>query len=332
MTIRKVSLVTGGAGFLGYNLCKKLLSQGDDVVCLDDMTSGMPQHVDQLRYHPRFRFLHHDVCDPLTLKVDRIFNLACPASPPAYQADPIKTALTSVLGVRNMLELALENDARLLHTSTSEVYGDPLEHPQRESYNGNVKTMGPRACYDEGKRCAETLLHDYHRVRSADVRVVRIFNTYGPGMRADDGRAVSNFVVQALSGEDLTVYGDGSYTRSFCYVDDLIEGILRLMELDGDHAQPVNLGNPKEIAIKELAELVLAATGSQSRIVHLANAVDDPKVRCPDISRATALLGWRPEVDIVDGLRPTVEYFRRALAGAVDTVAELPQMPEERAQ
>ena len=321
MAARRVSLVTGGAGFVGYNLCKRLLQQGDEVICLDDMTSGMPQHVDELQRYEHCHFLRHDVCEPVTLKVDRIFNLACPASPPAYQADPIKTVLTSVLGVRNMLELALANDARLLHTSTSEIYGDPLEHPQRESYNGNVKTMGPRACYDEGKRCAETLLHDYHRVRGADVRVVRIFNTYGPGMRADDGRAVSNFVVQALAGKDLTVYGDGSYTRSFCYVDDLIDGILLLMELDGDHAQPVNLGNPHEIAINELAELVLAATGSRSRIVHLANAVDDPKVRCPDITRATALLGWRPKVDIADGLRPTVDYFRRVQTGAVDAGA-----------
>lgn len=315
LSVSRVSLVTGGAGFIGFNLCKRLLLQGDHVICVDDMTSGMLQHVDELQRHENFRFLRHDVCEPLSLKVDRIFNLACPASPPAYQADPIKTALTSVLGVRNVLELALANDARLLHTSTSEVYGDPLEHPQRESYNGNVKTMGPRACYDEGKRCAEALLYDYHRVRGADVRVVRIFNTYGPGMRADDGRAVSNFVVQALAGEDLTVYGDGSYTRSFCYVDDLVDGILLLMELDGDHPQPVNLGNPHEIAINELAELVLAATGSRSRIVHLANAVDDPKVRCPDITRAMNLLGWRPRVDIADGLRPTVDYFGGAVTG-----------------
>lgn len=313
VSIPKTSLVTGGAGFIGFNLCKTLLARGDQVFCVDDMTSGMPQHIEELQRHENFRFLRHDVCEPLSLTVDRIFNLACPASPPAYQADPIKTTLTSVLGVRNMLELALANGARLLHTSTSEIYGDPLEHPQRESYNGNVKTMGPRACYDEGKRCAETLLHDYHRVRGADVRVVRIFNTYGPGMRADDGRAVSNFVVQALAGEDLTVYGDGSYTRSFCYVDDLVEGILLLMELDGDHPEPVNLGNPHEITITALAELVLTATGSRSRIAHLANATDDPKLRCPDISRARTLLGWHPKVSIEEGLGPTVEYFRKAL-------------------
>ncbi|MBW8298648.1 MAG: SDR family oxidoreductase [Hydrogenophaga sp.] len=311
-TDQKVSLVTGGAGFIGFNLCKKLLYFGEKVICVDDMTSGIPQHVVELQRHENFHFLRHDVCEPLSLKVDRIFNLACPASPPAYQADPIKTTLTSVLGVRNMLELALANNARILHTSTSEVYGDPLEHPQRESYNGNVKTMGPRACYDEGKRCAETLLHDYHRIHGADIRVVRIFNTYGPGMRADDGRAVSNFVVQALAGEDLTVYGDGSYTRSFCYVDDLVEGILRLIELDGDHPQPVNLGSPHEITINKLVELVLASTGSLSRTAHMANAIDDPKVRCPDISRANALLGWQPKVSIEEGLGPTIEYFRQA--------------------
>ena len=318
----KVSLVTGGAGFIGFNLCKKLLSLGDHVICVDDMTSGMPQHVEELRRHENFRFLRHDVREPLSLKVDRIFNLACPASPPAYQADPIKTTLTSVLGVRNMLELALANGARILHTSTSEIYGDPLEHPQRESYNGNVKTMGPRACYDEGKRCAETLLHDYHRVHGADIRIVRIFNTYGPGMRADDGRAGSNFVVQALAGEDLTVYGDGSYTRSFCYVDDLIEGMLRLMELDGDHPLPVKLGNPHEVAINDLAALVLDATGSRSRIVHLRNVTDDPKLRCPDISRAKALLGWQPKVSLEDGLGPTIDYFRGAVAAPLDVVSE----------
>ncbi|MGW9231993.1 UDP-glucuronic acid decarboxylase family protein [Pseudorhizobium sp. NPDC055634] len=320
MTSHKVSLVTGGAGFIGFNLCKKLLGRGDKVVCVDDMTSGMPQHVDELRRDANFEFIRHDVCDALDLKVDRIFNLACPASPPAYQADPIKTTLTSVLGVRNMLELAVTNGARILHTSTSEVYGDPLEHPQRESYNGNVHTMGPRACYDEGKRCAETLLHDYHRLRGADVRVVRIFNTYGPGMRSDDGRAVSNFIVQALTGQDLTIYGTGNYTRSFCYVDDLVDGMLRLMELDGDHPAPVNLGNPHEIAIKDLAELVLAETGSRSGIIHLPSVIDDPRVRCPDITRATKLLGWKPKVRIEDGLKETIDYFRRQLAEPAEKI------------
>ncbi|WP_176038626.1 UDP-glucuronic acid decarboxylase family protein [Brucella tritici] len=310
----RVSLVTGGAGFIGFNLCKRLLAQGDKVVCIDDMTSGMPQHVDELRRHPDFQFIRHDVCKPVELKVDRIFNLACPASPPAYQSDPIKTTLTSVLGVRNMLELALANGARILHSSTSEVYGDPLEHPQRESYNGNVKTMGPRACYDEGKRCAETLLHDYHMMHGVDVRIVRIFNTYGPGMRADDGRAVSNFVTQALTGQDLTIYGTGNYTRSFCYVDDLIDGMLRLMELDGDHPEPVNLGNPHEIAIRDLADMVLAETGSCSHTIHLANAIDDPRIRCPDITRATQLLNWKPKVRIEEGLKETIDYFRRVLA------------------
>ena len=320
MTSHKVSLVTGGAGFIGFNLCKKLLGRGDKVVCVDDMTSGMPQHVGELRRDAKFEFIRHDVCDALDLKVDRIFNLACPASPPAYQADPIKTTLTSVLGVRNMLELAVTNGARILHTSTSEVYGDPLEHPQRESYNGNVHTMGPRACYDEGKRCAETLLHDYHRLRGADVRVVRIFNTYGPGMRSDDGRAVSNFIVQALTGQDLTIYGTGNYTRSFCYVDDLVDGMLRLMELDGDHPAPVNLGNPHEIAIKDLAGLVLAETGSRSAIIHLPSVIDDPRVRCPDITRATKLLGWKPKVRIEDGLKETIDYFRRELAEPAEKI------------
>ncbi len=320
MTSHKVSLVTGGAGFIGFNLCKKLLGRGDKVVCVDDMTSGMPQHVGELRRDAKFEFIRHDVCDALDLKVDRIFNLACPASPPAYQADPIKTTLTSVLGVRNMLELAVTNGARILHTSTSEVYGDPLEHPQRESYNGNVHTMGPRACYDEGKRCAETLLHDYHRLHGADVRVVRIFNTYGPGMRSDDGRAVSNFIVQALTGQDLTIYGTGNYTRSFCYVDDLVDGMLLLMELDGDHPAPVNLGNPHEIAIKDLAELVLAETGSRSGIIHLPSVIDDPRVRCPDITRATKLLGWKPKVRIEDGLKETIDYFRRELAEPAEKI------------
>ncbi|MFZ2102155.1 MAG: UDP-glucuronic acid decarboxylase family protein [Oricola sp.] len=309
------SLVTGGAGFLGYNLCRRLLDQGDKVVCIDDMTSGLQAHIDELSGHSRFEFLLHDVTKPLSLKVDRIFNLACPASPPAYQADPIKTTLTSVLGVLNMLELALQNGARIFHASTSEVYGDPLEHPQKETYHGNVNTMGPRACYDEGKRCAETLLHDYHRIRGADIRVARIFNTYGPGMRADDGRVISNFVTQALSGEDLTVYGDGSYTRSFCYVDDLIDGMMALMEHDGDYPLPVNLGNPDEFSIAKLASLVIEATGSDSRIVNLPNAPDDPKVRCPDISRAKATFGWGPKVPLEQGLVPTIEYFRQVGGG-----------------
>jgi len=279
------------------------------------MTTGLKAHVDDLSKHERFEFLHHDITEPLALKVDRIFNLACPASPPFYQADPIKTTLTSVLGVRNMLELALQNDARLFHASTSEVYGDPLEHPQKETYHGNVNTMGPRSCYDEGKRCAETLLHDYHRIRGADIRVARIFNTYGPGMRPDDGRVVSNFVIQALAGEDLTVYGDGSYTRSFCYVDDLIDGFVAMMEHENDYPVPVNLGNPGEFSIGQLAELVIEATGSNSKIVNLPNVPDDPRVRCPDISRARETFGWEPRVRLQEGLGPTIEYFRRFSAG-----------------
>jgi UDP-glucuronate decarboxylase len=309
------SLVTGGAGFLGFHLCKRLLDQGDRVICVDDMTTGLQMHVDELARHPNFRFLRHDVTEPLSLSVDRIFNLACPASPPAYQVDPIKTTLTSVLGARNMLDLALSSGARIFQASTSEVYGDPLEHPQKESYLGNVRTMGPRACYDEGKRCAETLFHDYHRMHGVDIRIARIFNTYGPGMRADDGRVVSNFITQALANEDLTVYGDGAITRSFCYVDDLIEGFMRLMELDGDFPLPVNLGNPHEFTIGELASLVLEATGSRSKIAHLANAADDPKVRCPDISRAKEVLGWEPGIPLEKGLGPTIDYFRRNSSG-----------------
>jgi UDP-glucuronate decarboxylase len=311
---QNTTLVTGGAGFLGFNLCKRLLADGDQVICLDDMTTGVRAHIDALSGHANFDFIRHDVTEPIDLRVDRIFNLACPASPPAYQADPIKTALTSVLGVRNMLELALAKGARILHTSTSEIYGDPLVHPQPESYRGNVNSMGPRSCYDEGKRCAETLLYDYHRVHGVDIRVARIFNTYGPGMRADDGRAASNFIVQALQNNDVTVYGDGTYTRSMCFVDDLIEGLVRLMNAEGDRPLPVNLGNPHEVTILSLAERIIAMTGSASKIIHLPNVVDDPRVRCPDITRAKAELGWEPKVALEDGLRATIDYFAQEIA------------------
>ncbi|HVY99898.1 MAG TPA: UDP-glucuronic acid decarboxylase family protein [Dongiaceae bacterium] len=309
-----ITLVTGGAGFLGFNLCARLLDKGDRVVCLDDMTTGVRAHVDALAGHPHFEFIRHDVTEPIDMRVDRIFNLACPASPPAYQSDPIKTTLTSVLGVRNMLELARSKNARILHTSTSEIYGDPLVHPQTEAYWGNVNSMGPRSCYDEGKRCAETLAYDFHRLHGVDVRVARIFNTYGPGMRQDDGRAVSNFIVQALQNQDVTIYGDGSFTRSMCFVDDLIDGLLRLMEAEGDHAAPVNLGNPHEITMLSLAQRVIAMTGSKSKIVHRPIVVDDPRARCPDISRAKATLNWQPRVSLEEGLKATIAFFEAELA------------------
>lgn len=310
-----VTLVTGGAGFIGFNLCKRLLLEGAHVVCIDDLSSGSAEHVDKLAGHDRYRFILHDVREPIDLRVDRIFNLACPASPVAYQADPIKTTLTNVVGTRNMLDLARANAARFVQASTSEVYGDPLVHPQTEGYFGNVNTIGPRACYDEGKRCAETLIYDYATRYHVDARIARIFNTYGPGMREDDGRAASNFIMQSLQGHDVTVYGDGQHTRSMVYVDDLVEGLLRLMDSDNVAFAPVNLGNPQEITILELARRVVELTGSESGIVHLAEAIDDPHVRCPDISRSKALLGWEPTIALNDGLRATIDYFARRLAG-----------------
>ena len=309
-----VCLVTGGAGFIGLHLCKRLLSEGHTVICIDDMTSGTQEHVDMLAGHPRYRFVRHDITQPIDLRVDRIYNLACPASPPAYQADPIKTTLTNVLGVRNMLELARANNARFLQASTSEVYGDPLEHPQTENYRGNVDVGGPRACYDEGKRCAETLINDYRRIHGVDARVSRIFNTYGPWMRQDDGRVVSNFIVQALQGRELTVYGDGTQTRSLCYIDDMVEGLLRLMAYDGPYPGPVNLGNPEEMTIVELAAAVLAATDSASKIANRPLPANDPKVRCPDITRAGTVLGWKPTWRLAKGLPVTIDHFRTILA------------------
>ncbi len=306
-------VVTGGAGFIGYHLCKRLLREGHEVVVIDDLSSGSDANIDRLRRNKRFTFLHHDVVEPYDLEADRIFNLACPASPPAYQADPIHTLLTNVLGVRNALDLAVRRGARVLQASTSEVYGDPLVHPQSEDYNGNVTLRGPRACYDEGKRCAETLCHDYRRVRGVDVRVARIFNTYGPAMRRDDGRVVSNFVVQALRGEDLTVYGTGFNTRSICYVDDMVEGLLRLMEAEVAPEGAVNLGNPQERSILDIARLVLRLTASRSRVVHLPDAVDDPRKRRPDIALARRLLGWEPRVDAEAGLRTTIKWFAAEL-------------------
>jgi UDP-glucuronate decarboxylase len=306
-------LITGGAGFLGSHLCDRLIAQGHDLICLDNFFTGRKQNIAHLLTNPSFELVRHDVCDPFKFEVDQIYNLACPASPPHYQHNPIKTTKTSVLGAIHCLGLAKRVGARMFQASTSEVYGDPEVHPQPESYKGSVNPIGIRACYDEGKRCAETLCFDYHRQNRVEVRVVRIFNTYGPRMLPDDGRVVSNFIVQALRGDDLTVYGDGTQTRSFCFVDDLIEGFLRLMNhptLTG----PVNIGNPGEFSMLELAELVLAKTGGRSKIIHLPLPGDDPKQRRPDISLAQRELNWQPTVPLSDGLDRTIHYFRDLLA------------------
>lgn len=302
-------LVTGGAGFLGSHLCDRLIGQGHEVICLDNFFTGRKANIEHLLNEPRFELVRHDVIDPFKFEVDRIYNLACPASPPHYQYNPIKTTKTSVMGAINCLGLAKRVRARVFQASTSEVYGDPAVHPQPESYWGNVNPIGLRSCYDEGKRCAETLFFDYHRENDVDIRVVRIFNTYGPRMHPNDGRVVSNFIVQALRGEDLTVYGDGSQTRSFCYVDDLIEGFLRLMEQDATLG-PVNLGNPGEFTMLELAEWVLRLVGGPSKIIHEPLPADDPKQRRPDITLAREHLQWEPTVELEEGLRRTIEYFR----------------------
>lgn len=307
-------LVTGGAGFIGANLCRRLLGDGCEVVCLDDFSSGLRRTARELAGLPGLTFVEHDVCEPFEAEVDAIFNLACPASPPFYQADPLHTLRTCFQGTLNVLELARRRGIPMLHTSTSEVYGDPLEHPQREDYRGNVSCTGPRACYDEGKRVAETLCFDYLRTYGTDVRVVRIFNTYGPGMRHDDGRVVSNLVCQALRGEDMTVYGDGSQTRSFCYVDDLVEGLVRMMAAKGFHG-PVNLGNPTEVTVAEFAEMVCRLVGSESRIVCRELPQDDPMRRRPAISLAAERLGWAPSTSLEDGLLCTIEHFRKELHG-----------------
>ncbi len=306
-------LVTGGAGFVGSHLCERLIAQGREVLCADNFFTGTRDNIRPLLGSDRFELIRHDVWLPLYVEVDRIFNLACPASPIHYQTDPVATVKTSVLGAINMLGLAKRRRARMLQASTSEVYGDPREHPQREDYWGHVNPIGPRACYDEGKRCAETLCFDYHRQHGVDIRVVRIFNTYGPRMHPRDGRVVSNFIVQALSGEPLTLYGDGSQTRSFCYVDDLVEGLLRIMEQD-QAIGPVNLGNPVEFTIRELAETVLRLTGSKSRLECRPLPQDDPVQRQPDIALARSLLDWQPKVALEDGLKETIAYFRRLLA------------------
>ncbi|MDA8989325.1 SDR family oxidoreductase [Opitutales bacterium] len=307
------TLVTGGAGFLGSHICERLLEQGHEVICLDNFFTGNKQNVSHLKDYANFELLRHDVIDPFKVEVDRIYNMACPASPVHYQYNPIKTVKTSVMGAINCLGLAKRVGARILQASTSEVYGDPEIHPQPESYRGNVNPIGTRACYDEGKRCAETLFFDYHRENQVDIRVVRIFNTYGPRMAPDDGRVVSNFIVQALKGEDLTIYGDGSQTRSFCFVDDLVEAILRTMEQE-ETVGPINIGNPVEFTIRELAEQVLKQVGSSSKLVEMPLPSDDPTQRKPDISLAKKVLGWEPKVQLAEGLERAIPYFRDAIS------------------
>ncbi|MCL2260226.1 MAG: SDR family oxidoreductase [Fibromonadales bacterium] len=305
-------LVTGGAGFLGSHLCDRLIEQGHDVICLDNYFTGSKKNVEHLIGNPRFELVRHDITQPVLLEVDRIYNLACPASPVHYQYNPVKTIKTSLLGSVNMLGLAKRVRARILQASTSEVYGDPTVHPQTENYWGNVNPIGIRSCYDEGKRVAETLFMDYHRQNKVDIRIVRIFNTYGPRMHPNDGRVVSNFIVQALQNKDITVYGDGSQTRSFCFASDLVEAILRMME-QTQSIGPINIGNPGEFTILELAEKVIKLTGSKSKIIKEPLPSDDPKQRKPDISNAKKILEWEPKINLEEGLALTIEYFRRGL-------------------
>lgn len=307
-----VNLVTGGAGFIGSNLCETLLERGEEVICLDNYFTGSKKNIRPLMDNPNFEVIRHDVIDPILVECDRIYNMACPASPPRYQYNPIKTMKTSVLGSLNMLGLAKRVNARILQASTSEVYGDPQVHPQTEDYWGNVNPIGIRSCYDEGKRASETLFFDYHRQNKVDIRVIRIFNTYGPRMDPYDGRVVSNFIVQALKGEDITLYGDGSQTRSFCYVTDLVDGIIRMMDKE-DFTGPVNLGNPGEFTIKELAEKVIAEVGSDSKIVNEPLPADDPTRRKPDISLAKEELGWEPSIPLEEGLKHAIAYFKTVI-------------------
>lgn len=306
---RKRTLVTGGAGFLGSHLIDRLLDRGDEVLCVDNLFTGDKRNLDHLAGNPRFEFMRHDVCFPLYVEADEIWNLACPASPIHYQHDPVQTTKTSVHGAINMLGLAKRLGVRIFQASTSEVYGDPAVHPQTEDYWGNVNPIGIRSCYDEGKRCAETLFFDYHRQHGLDIKVARIFNTYGPRMHAADGRVVSNFIVQALAGEPITIYGEGQQTRSFCYVDDLISGFLALMDSEPGFTGPVNLGNPGEFTIRQLAEKVIKMTGSSSQIVTQPLPQDDPMQRKPDISLAHDRLGWTPQIDLEEGLGRTIKYF-----------------------
>jgi len=307
---RKRILVTGGAGFLGSHLCDRLLDAGHEVLCLDNMYTGTKRNIDHLHANPRFEFMRHDVCFPVYVEVDEIYNLACPASPVHYQHDPVQTTKTCVHGAINMLGLAKRLRCRILQASTSEVYGDPSVHPQTEDYWGHVNPIGIRSCYDEGKRCAETLFFDYHRQHGLEIKVARIFNTYGPRMHPADGRVVSNFVVQALKGEPITIFGDGQQTRSFCYVEDLVDGLIRLMESPAEITGPVNIGNPNEFSMRELADAVLAQVDTQSTITQLPLPADDPKQRKPDITTARTKLGWEPKVQLREGLTNTIAYFR----------------------
>ncbi|MCR5236016.1 MAG: SDR family oxidoreductase [Lachnospiraceae bacterium] len=310
---RKRILVTGGAGFLGSHLCERLVNEGNDVICMDNFRTSAKRNIRHLMDNNYFEFIRHDIIEPIFIECDQIYNLACPASPIWYQQDPIYTTKTSIYGAFNCLGIAKRTGARILQTSTSEVYGDPEMHPQKEEYRGNVNQIGPRACYDEGKRVAETLFFDYHRQHKVDIKVMRIFNTYGPRMDMGDGRVVSNFIVQALNGEDITIYGDGSQTRSFCYVDDLIEGMIRLMNSRDGFTGPVNIGNPREFTIKQLAELVVEMTDSGSKIVYKDLPVDDPTQRKPDISLARKELDWEPKIELEEGLRKTIEYFKERI-------------------
>ena len=314
MHLQRRVLVTGGAGFLGSFLCEALLSRGQEVLCADNFYTGTRRNVEHLIGHPRFELMRYDVTFPLYVEVDDIYNLACPASPIHYQRDPVQTTKTSVHGAINMLGLAKRVKAKIFQASTSEIYGDPEVHPQKEEYWGNVNTIGPRACYDEGKRCAETLFFDYHRQHNLRIKVARIFNTYGPRMHPSDGRVVSNFIMQALRGEPITIYGDGGQTRSFCYVDDLIDGFIRLMETPDEVTGPINLGNPLEFTIRQLAEQVIALTRSKSKIEFRPLPADDPKQRQPDISRARQTLGWEPKMPLEEGLKKTIAYFDDLLA------------------
>lgn len=309
-------VVTGGAGFLGSHLCEKLLNQGHEVICVDNFFTGDKRNILSLMDHEMFELIRHDITFPLYLEVDQIFNLACPASPVHYQFDPVQTVKTNIHGSINMLGLAKRTKARILQASTSEVYGDPEIHPQTEDYWGKVNPIGPRSCYDEGKRGAETLFYSYHQQYNLDIKIIRIFNTYGPNMHPDDGRVVSNFIIQALQNKDITIYGDGQQTRSFCYVDDLIDGMCRMMNTEEGYCGPVNLGNPGEFTMKELAESIIKLTGSSSKLAYLPLPQDDPKQRCPDITKARKTLEWEPKIKLEDGLKKTISYFENVLAAS----------------
>ena len=311
--MRKRILVTGGAGFIGSHLCEELLNKGNEVICVDNFFTGTKQNIIHLLDNPYFEIVRHDITFPLYVEVDKIYNLACPASPVYYRFDPVQTTKTSVMGAINMLGLAKRLKIKVLQASTSEVYGNPVEHPQTESYRGNVNPIGPRACYDEGKRCAETLFFDYYRQLKIKIKVIRIFNTYGPNMQPDDGRVISNFIVQTLKNKDITVYGDGSQTRSFCYVDDLVEGIIKMMNSSEDFVGPVNLGNPIELSILELAKRIIKLTNSKSKIIYKPLPEDDPKQRQPNIELAKRELGWEPQIPINQGLKKTISYFDKLL-------------------